>query len=150
MRSGSMIRSGSRVVNGSRFVGGCWFVVDWSRNIGSGFVDNGSNIGSGLVDGFGSGVIGSGFGVVRFIMGLTLICYISDVSMLMISSISDNLGSTIREGNTVFSGDYTIIILSFLFGKISTRVFVFDSIFISKWSMGIKIIFLKKINESWF
>jgi len=67
---------------------------------------------------------------------LTFILHISNVSIFMVSSVSDNLGSTIRKGNTVFTSYYTVIILSFLFGKVSTRVFVFDTIFIGKGPRG--------------
>merc|ERR1711997_774964 len=147
MRSGSMIGSGSGVVDGSRFVCRSRLVVDGSRNIGSGFVDNGSWVirsGSGFVD--GSWVIRSG--LIRFVMGLTLVFHISNISMLMISCMGDNLGSAIGKGNTIFSSDYTIIILSFLFGEISTGVFIFDTIFISEWPGG-QFVLRSMVNRFW-
>merc|ERR1712018_163714 len=143
-----MIRSGSGMVNGSGFVSGSRLVVDWSRNIRSGFVDNRSwVIRSGFVDRFGSREVGSG--LIRFVMGLTLIFHIGNVAMFVISGICDNLGSAIGKGNTVFSSNYSVIILSFLFGKISTRVFIFDSIFIGEWPWG-QFVLRSRMVRSWF
>jgi hypothetical protein len=123
--SGSwVIRSRSWVVNGSGFVvDGSWFVDRFGSNI---------RCGSRFVHGFGS-VIGSRSVFGRVIRdNLTLVTHISDVSVFVISGVSDNLGSTIGEGHTVFTSHYTIIILGFLFGKISTRVFVLNTVFISE------------------
>ena len=121
--SGSwVIRSRSWVVNGSGFVvDGSWFVDRFGSNIRSG---------SRFVHGFGS-VIRSRSVLGRVIRdNLTLITHISDVSVFVISGVSDNLGSAIGEGHTVFTGHYAVIILGFLFGKISTRVFVLNTVFI--------------------
>merc|ERR1711997_1000701 len=130
VRSGSMIGSGSGVVDGSGFACRSRLVDNgsWVIRSGSGFVDGSWGIRS------GSRLIRSG--LIRFVMGLTLVFHISNISMLMISGIGDNLGSAIGKGNTIFSSDYTIIILSFLFGEISTGVFIFDTIFISEWPGG--------------
>ena len=121
--SGSwVIRSRSWVINGSGFVvDGSWFVDRFGSNIGSG---------SRFVHGFGS-VIRSRSVLGRVIRdNLTLITHISDVSVFVISGVSDNLGSAIGEGHTVFTSHYSVIILGFLFGKISTRVFVLNTVFI--------------------
>ena len=123
---GWVIRSGSWVVNGSGLV------VDGSR-----FVDRfGSNIRSRgrFVHRFGS-VIRSRSGVVRSGLmnirdNLTLVTHISNIPVFVICGVSNNLGSAVREGHTVFTGHYTVVILGFLFGKISTRVFVLNTVFI--------------------
>jgi len=121
--SGSwVIRSRSWVINRSGFVvDGSWFVDRFGSNIRSG---------SRFVHGFGSVIrSGSVFGsVIRD--NLTLVTHISDVSVFVISGVSDNLGSSVGEGHTVFTGHYAVIILGFLFGEISTRVFVLNTVFI--------------------
>ena len=119
-----VIRSRSWVINGSGFVvDGSWFVGRFGSNIRSG---------SRFVHGFGSVIRSrSVFGrVIRD--NLTLVTHISDVSVFVISGVSDNLGSAIGEGHTVFTSHYSVIILGFLFGKISTRVFVLNTVFISE------------------
>ena len=141
IRSRSVVRSG--LISGSwvirsRFVSGSWGVIrsrSWVVN-GSGFVVDGSRFGSNIrsgsrfVHGFGSVIrSGSVFGsVIRD--NLTLVTHISDVSVFVISGVSDNLGSSVGEGHTVFTGHYAVIILGFLFGEISTRVFVLNTVFI--------------------
>ena len=114
--SGSgVIRSGSRVVDGSGF----------------GVVDRFGSIGSGVVDGFG-GVVGSGFGVVRFVVGFSFVFDISNVSVFVVSSVSHNLGPTVGKGHTVFTMHNTVVILSFLLAEISAGVFILDSVFVGK------------------
>jgi len=140
IRSRSVVRSG--LISGSwvirsRFVSGSWVIRSrsWVVN-GSGFVVDGSGFGSNIrsgsrfVHGFGSVIrSGSVFGsVIRD--NLTLVTHISDVSVFVISGVSDNLGSSVGEGHTVFTGHYAVIILGFLFGEISTRVFVLNTVFI--------------------
>ena len=153
MRSRSMIRSGfvsgSWVIrSGSWVVNGSGFVVDGSR-----FVDRfGSNIrsnirsGSRFVHWFGSvirsrSVVRSGLMFMNIRDDLTLVTHISNVSVFVISGVSDNLGSAVREGHTVFTGHYAVIILGFLFGKISTRVFVLNTVFIRE-GPGSQLLFM--------
>jgi len=136
IRSRSRVIDGSRlVVDGSGFVSGCRWVIrsglvsGYWCDIRSWLVDGSWVVRSGLVDGFG--VIRSGSRcVIR--NDLTFVFHISNVSVFVVSSVSDNLGSAIGKGNTVFTSDNTVIILGFLFGEISTRVFVFDTIFIGE------------------
>jgi len=139
--SGSwVIRSGSWVVNGSGFVvDGSWFVDRFGSNIRSNI-----RSGSRFVHRFGSvirsrSVVRSGLMFIRD--DLTLVTHISNVSVFMISSVSDNLGSAVREGHTVFTGHYAVIILGFLFGKISTRVFVLNTVFIRE-GPGSQLLFM--------
>jgi len=118
--SGSgVIRSGSGVVDGSGF----------------GVVDRFGSIGSGVVDGFG-GVVGSGFGMVRFVMGFSFVFDISNVSVFVVSSVGHNLGPTVGKGHAVFTMHNTVVILSFLLAEISAGVFILDSVFISKRPRG--------------
>jgi len=106
-----VVRSGSWVVNGSGL-----------GVVGSGF---------GVVRS-GSGVVGSGFGVVRLVMGLSFVFDISDVSVFVVSSVSHNLGTTIRKGNAVFAMHNTVVILSFLLAEIGAGVFILDSVFVGE------------------
>jgi len=130
-----VIRSRSRVVDwcrfvvdGSRLINWCWVV--WGRLVnrfwwmvrGRSWVVW-SRFGGRLVSRGSRWVIRSNF---------TFVFHIGNVSVFVISSVSNDLGSAIRKGNTVFTMDNTVIILGFLFGKVSTRVFVFDTIFIGE------------------
>jgi len=131
IRSRSWVVNGSRlVVDGSGFVSGYWCMIrSGFGDIRSWLVNGSWVVRSGLVDGLG--VIRSGSrSMIR--SGLTFVFHIGNVSVFVISGVSDNLGSAIGKGNTVFTSDNTVIILGFLFGKISTRVFVFDTIFIGE------------------
>jgi len=141
--SGSwVIRSGSWVVNGSGFVvDGSWFVDRFGSNIRSNI-----RSGSRFVHWFGSvirsrSVVRSGLMFMNIRDDLTLVTHISNVSVFMISGVSDNLGSAVREGHTVFTGHYAVIILGFLFGKISTRVFVLNTVFIRE-GPGSQLLFM--------
>jgi len=146
--SGFVVDGGGLMVDGSGFVSGCWVIrsglVSGCWVIRSGLVSGyWCDIRSGLVSGHwcvirsglvdGSGVIRSGLirlGNIRFVMGLTLVSHNSIISVFVVSGVCDNLGSAVGKGNTIFTSDNTVIILAFLFGEISTRVFVFDTIFI--------------------
>lgn len=67
-------------------------------------------------------------GLIRSIVGLTLVCDISDVSRVGIpNGVFDNLGTTIGKSNTVFTrGSITITV--FVLRKAGTRVVISDSI----------------------
>ena len=142
----SVIGSGSRVIRSrSWVVDWCRFVVDGSRLISRCWVVWGRLVNrcwwvvrsrSWVVRSrFGVGLVGrSSRCMIR--SNLTFVLHISNVSVFVISSVSNDLSSAIRKGNTVFTSDNTVIILSFLFGKISTRIFVFDTIFIGKRPRG--------------
>ena len=67
-------------------------------------------------------------GLIRSIVGLTLVCDISDVSRVGIpNGVFDNLGTTIGKSNTVFTrGSITITVLTL--SKVGTRVVISDSI----------------------
>jgi hypothetical protein len=67
-------------------------------------------------------------GLIRSIVGLTLVCDISDVSRVGIpNGVFDNLGTTIRKSDTVFTrGSITITV--FILRKAGTRVVISDSI----------------------
>jgi len=74
-------------------------------------------------------MVRSGFwGHIRIIVGLTLVCDISDVSGVGIpNGVFDNLGTTIGKSNTVFTrGSITITV--FILRKAGTRVVISDSI----------------------
>ena len=69
-----------------------------------------------------------GLGLIRSIVSLTLVFDICDVSRVSISyRVGDNLGTTIRKGNTVFTrGSITITVL--ILSKVGPRVVISDSI----------------------
>jgi hypothetical protein len=136
-----VVRSGSWVVNWSGFV------VDWSRLVSgnrSWLVSRYNRcwvVWGRFVNRF-RWVVRSGSWVVRSRLGwvirsdLTFVFHFSNIPIIMVSGISDNLGTTIRKGDTIFTCNNTVSILVFLFGKISTRVFVFNTIFIGEGSWG--------------
>ena len=68
------------------------------------------------------------WGHIRIIVGLTLICDISDVSRVGIpNGVFDNLGTTIGKSDTVFTrGSITITV--FTLRKSGTRVVISDSV----------------------
>ena len=78
-----------------------------------------------------------GLGLIRSIVGLTLVFDISDISRVSISyRVGDNLGTTIRKGNTVFTrGSITITVL--VLSKVSTRVIISNSItiLVNSWAI---------------
>jgi len=66
--------------------------------------------------------------VIWLVVGLSLVSDISNIARVAISNIVvDNLGTTVREGNTVFTiGSIAIPLL--IGGKVSTRVVIGNSI----------------------
>ena len=68
-------------------------------------------------------------GLIRSIVGLTLVFDISDISRVSISdSVGDNLGTTIGKSHSVFSRYNSVGVLSFFLVKVGARVFITDSI----------------------
>ena len=62
-----------------------------------------------------------------WVMSLTLVFHVSNVSSISIDIVGDNLGATIGESNTVFTrGGVSIPVL--ILGKVGARVVVSDSI----------------------
>jgi len=68
------------------------------------------------------------WGHIRIVVGLTLVCDISDVSRVSIpNGVFNNLGTTIGKSNTVFTrGSITITV--FTLRKSGTRVVISDSV----------------------
>jgi len=62
----------------------------------------------------------SWFWVVWFVVWYTFILYIGSVSIFMVSMIGNNLGTTIRKKNSVFSRNCTIFILNLILAKVGT------------------------------
>ena len=104
---------GSRLVSGLRsgFVGGS----------GSGLV---SGLGL-MVSGLGSVV--SGLGLILGVSGFTLVFHISDVTVL-ISGVSDNLDTTVGEGNSVRTGGLVSVSL-FTVSEVRVAVIVLHGVF---------------------
>ena len=75
----------------------------------------------------------SWFWVIWFVVWDSFILNISGVSIFMVSMVGYDLGTAIGKKNSVFSRDNTIFILNLVLAKVGTRVFVFYTIFISKW-----------------
>merc|ERR1719215_443302 len=137
-----MIRSRlvrGRVIRG-RVIRSRFGVIDRGRVVRSGLRMIRSGLGV-IRSGFGSGVVrsglgvirsGSGLGVVGFVDGFALVFDIGDISVFVISSVCDDLGTAVGKGNAVFAGDNTVVVLGFLFGEISTRVFILNSILVGE------------------
>jgi hypothetical protein len=73
-----------------------------------------STVRSGVVR---SGVVRGGVSVSLLVWGVngvdgdTFVLNVSNVSVLMVSGISDNLGTTVGKGNTVFPRNNSVLIL---------------------------------------
>jgi len=123
----------------SGVVGSGFWVVDRGR-LGMIRSGSGSMVGSGLGGVIGSrlGMVGSwcGFGVIGLIVGLTLVLDVSDVAVFVVGGVGDDLSSAIGKSHAVLSVDDTVVVLGFLLGKVGTRVFVFDTIFVGERPRG--------------
>ena len=101
-----------------------WFILQSSQFLSVDGVGNFS-MGNGVgLDWVGSGSVSLMDGVV----GYTFVFDISDVSVFMISMVGHNLGTTVGEGNPVFTGYNAVFVLGLLFVKIGAGVFVTDSV----------------------
>merc|ERR1719210_2839671 len=67
--------------------------------------------------------------------GLTLVPHISNEAIVMVSVVGDNLDTTVRKLNSVFSLDNSMFILSLSLGKVSA-VLISSSILVGKWLWG--------------
>lgn len=136
-----------RVIGGLGVVHG-FGVVDGFRVI-HGFGGRMVWLRGGVVDGFGSWVIGFGSrGMIRLggrvvrswlvgiVVSLTFVSDVSNVTIFMVSVISDDLSAAVGKSNAVFTSNNTILILGFLLVEVSTGVFVLDSVFIGEWARG--------------
>ena len=72
----------------------------------------------------------------RTIMRFTFVFYVSNKTVGVVSCISYNLGTTIWKSNTVFTTNYSIFILSLLFVKICSCVFIGYTVCVCKWTRG--------------
>ena len=90
-------------------------------------------------------------GLIRSIVGLTLVFDISNVSRVSISdSVGDNLGTTIGKGYTVFArGSITITVLVLL--EVGTRVVISNSItiLVNSWAIISGFRVSRLVGGSW-
>jgi len=90
-------------------------------------------------------------GLIRSIVGLTLVFDISDISRVSISdSVGDNLGTTIGKGYTVFArGSITITVLVLL--EVGTRVVISNSIaiLVNSWAIISGFRVSRLVGGSW-
>ena len=102
--------------------GGFFFVVSLVKN--SDFLSvKGSSMGVGL-DWVGGGSVSLDWWVV----GHTFVFDIGDVTVVVVSMVGHDLGTTIGKSHSVFAGDNTVGILSFFLVKVGARVFIADSV----------------------